>query len=291
MRPSRAHVWLPLAALVGGGMALGLGGLFVRLADTGPVSTAFWRLLLALPFMMALAGANEGSPRHLPLRPMLLVMLGGIAFATDLSLWHVGLGLTRLANATLFGNAASFVLMVWGFLAMRAWPNRFEWLAMALAVVGAAILMGRSLQVSTATLVGDLFALGAGLVYAAYLLMLSSARRQLGSWTMLALVSLAACPCLLLTANLLGESFWPQRWGPLLTLALVCQVGGQGLLVFAMRRVTPLMLGLGLLVQPAVAATSGAWWLGESLEWADVLGIVLVAGALTLSATRPTRGP
>ena len=160
---------------------------------------------------------------------------------------------------------------------------------MVLAVTGAGILMGRSLQVSTATLFGDFFALGAGLVYALYLLMLRSARSQLGSWTMLAMVSLAACPCLLLIANLLGESVWPYRWWPLLTLALVCQVGGQGLLVLAMRRVTPLMLGLGLLVQPAVAATIGAWWLGESLELADVLGIMFVAGALTLSATRQTR--
>lgn len=277
-------------ALIAGGVALGLGGLFVRLADTGPVSTAFWRLLLALPFMLALAGINDGSPRDIPRRPMLLVMLGGIAFATDLSLWHVGLGMTRVANATLFGNAASFVLMVWGFLVARAWPDRREWLVMVLAVVGAVVLMGRSLEISTGTLLGDLFALGAGLVYAVYLLMLRDARQQLGSWTMLVLVSIAACPCLLLFAVLMDESIWPHRWVPLVTLALVCQVGGQGLLVFAMRRFTPLVLGLGLLVQPAVAALSGAFLLGEALELPDVLGIVLVAGALALSAGRQVRG-
>ena len=44
------------AALLGGNAALALGPLWVRLADSGPVSAGFWRLALAIPFFV-LAGA------------------------------------------------------------------------------------------------------------------------------------------------------------------------------------------------------------------------------------------
>lgn len=289
VRSVRGRVWLPVLALFCGGVSLGLGGLFVRLADTGPVSTAFWRLLLALPFMALLARLNDPSPVDIPRRPLVLVALGGIAFAIDLSLWHVGVGMTRLANATLFGNGASLVLMVWGFVAARLLPDRQEWTAMVLAIGGAAILMGRSLEMSAATLAGDLFSLAAGLVYASYLLMLRSARQQIGPWTMLVLVSVAACPFLLLVAGIRGEDVWPRDWGPLVALAIISQVLGQGLLVYAMRHFSAMVLGLALLIQPAVAALSGVWFLGEHLALADLVGIVLVAAALAMAAAHQGR--
>src|SRR3546814_1876977 len=78
--------------------------------------------------------------------------------------------MTRLANAALFGNAGSLVLMVWGFIAWRRLPDGREWPALAAALIGAAILMGRSMEISPLTLLGDWFCLLAGLLYAGYLL-------------------------------------------------------------------------------------------------------------------------
>ncbi len=50
--------WLLLSALIAGNVALALGPWSVRLADSGPVSAAFWRLFLALPFLALLARTN-----------------------------------------------------------------------------------------------------------------------------------------------------------------------------------------------------------------------------------------
>ncbi len=61
----RPAAWLLLAALLGGNIALALGPWFVREADTGPVSAGFWRLFLALPFLVILARANgQRLARH-----------------------------------------------------------------------------------------------------------------------------------------------------------------------------------------------------------------------------------
>ena len=44
------------AALIVGSCALALGPWLVRLSGTGPVAAGFWRLSLALPFLLSLPG-------------------------------------------------------------------------------------------------------------------------------------------------------------------------------------------------------------------------------------------
>src|SRR5687768_15015072 len=210
----------PLAALVVGNVALALGPWFVRLADSGPVSAGFWRVALALPVLALLARANKQPLGGLSRGMIAAVLLGGVLFGLDVASWHLGIGLTRMTNATLFGNAGSLILMVWGFVAWRRLPRGSEWPAMAAALGGAAILMGRSFEISTATLVGDLFCLLAGVLYAGYLLILQGARKALGSWALLAWSSLGSVPVLHGIALALGEPVWPGDWTPILGLVV-----------------------------------------------------------------------
>jgi drug/metabolite transporter (DMT)-like permease len=280
---SSGHRLLPLAALLIGNAALALGPYFVRLADSGPISAGFWRLALAMPLLLLFA-SREPRPAGPPSRKLMLaVALSGVLFALDLSSWHVGIGYTRLGNATLFGNSGSLILMVWGFLAWRRWPQAREWLGIGAAVAGAAILLGRSFEVSTQTLMGDLFCLLAGLLYAGYLLILQDARRVLTSWRLLSWSGAASLPVLLFAAFLHGEPVWPHDWGPLVGLALSSQVVGQGLLVFSLRHFSPLAIGLALLTQPALAALAGWLAFGETLGAIDVFGMALLASALVIA--------
>jgi drug/metabolite transporter (DMT)-like permease len=276
------HRFLPLAALLTGNAALALGPWFVRLADSGPVAAGFWRLFLAMPVLLLFAH-REGPGAPVGRKMLLTIALGGVFFALDLSSWHVGIGYTRLGNAALFGNSGSLILMVWGFVAWRRWPGLREWLAVLAALAGAAILLGRSFEVSVATLDGDLFCLLAGLLYAGYLLILQDARRAMGSWRLLSWSSAAGVPVLLVVALLHGEPVWPHDWGPLVGLALSSQVIGQGMLVYSLRHFPPLAIGLALLTQPAIAALAGWLAFGETLGPIDVVGMVLLAAALVIA--------
>ena len=276
--------WLLLAMLLAGNAALALGPWFVRLADSGPIAAGFWRVTLALPALFLLARWQEGgAPPPLPRKVAWAVVLGGVLFAFDLASWHVGIGYTRLGNAALFGNSGSLILMVWGFLMVRRWPAGREWLAIAAALGGAAILLGRSFEVSLQTLIGDLFCLLAGILYAGYLLILQDARKALGAWRLLARSSAAGVPVLLVAALLAGEPVWPHNWGPVVGLALSSQLIGQGLLVYSLRHFPPLAIGLALLTQPAIAALAGWLAFGETLGLVDVIGMALLAAALVLA--------
>lgn len=286
--------WLLFLALLAGNVALALGPWAVRLADTGPVSAAFWRLALALPFLVLLAQATGQRLGGIPPRILAMVAVGSLAFAADLAAWHYGIALTRLGNATMFGNAGSIVLLLWGFIVSRTLPESLEWLTIVFALGGATILLGQSFEISAATLVGDLFCLAAGLCYVIYLLTLQRARAQIGAWSLLVWVSLFGCPALLVAALAMGEPVLPGSqgggWGALVAVSFLSQLLGQGLLVFSMRHFPPLIIGLALLTQPALAAAIGFYAYGEVLTPFDLLGMALLGSALVAARVRGERG-
>lgn len=280
--PAQGWNWKHLAALIAANVALALGAWWVRLADSGPVSAGFWRLTLPLPLLFLLAKTNR-QPIVLPRRTMLIIALAGLAFGLDLASWHIGIGMTKLANATLFGNSGSLIVMIWGLIALKRKPRGAELLAVVSAFTGAAILFGRSLEVSTQTLVGDLLCLLAGLFYACYIIPLQQAREAAGNWSLLAWSSLAGAPLMLALAIAMGEPVWPQVWWPVVGLAITSQVIGQGLLVYALRHFQPLVIGLALLCQPAIGILAGWLTFGETMGLSDVIGMVLVAAALVIA--------
>lgn len=278
---------LPFLAVVVANVALAFGPWFVRLADTGPVASAFWRITLAAPLLVLMALGSGARPVRL--RPMLWIVLagGGLCFAADLGSWHLGILRTTLANATLFGNTATLIFPLYGFLVARAWPTRTQGVALALAAIGAGLLMGRSFQVDPRNLVGDLLCLLAGLLYTVYFICMARARDVMAPLPALALSTLASVLPLLLFATLLGERIWPSSWWPLIGLALASQVFGQGLMIYALGQLSPLVVGLALLIQPVVGATIGWLAYGERLGLPDLIGVLLVAAALVLVRRGP----
>jgi drug/metabolite transporter (DMT)-like permease len=281
--PRYAWTWRHFVALMAGNVMLALGPWSVRLSDAGPVATGFWRLALALPLLAALALGNRQRLTGFRGRTWLAMAGAGALFAADLAAWHLGIARTRLGNSTLFGNSGSLILMVWGVIALRRAPHRGEWLALAAACAGAAILFGRSLEISAKTLAGDLFCLLAGFFYAFYILLLQNERARLGGWSLLFWSSLLGAPLLLGLALALGETIAPQNWWPVFALALGSQVIGQGLLVYSLRHVPPLLIGLVLLTQPSISVVIGWFAFGEAVTAWDGAGMLLVAAALVLA--------
>lgn len=275
------------AALVGGNLALSLTALVVRFADTGPVAAGLWRLALALP-VLALLMMRETGGRLPSTRALWIATGAGVFFALDLAAWHLGILQTKVANATLFGNSASLLLVLWGILLARTLPRGWQAWAILLAFAGSALLMGQSYEASSAYLVGDLLSLLAGALYTGYVLMMQRVRDEIGPWSALAISSAAGIPILLGCALALGETIMPTNWTPLITLALMSQIVGQGLLIWALPRFSPLVVGLTLLVQPVVAAVAGWLIFGELLSAVELLGGAMVAASLVLIRL-PTR--
>lgn len=271
-----------LLALIIANALLALGPMFVRFADTGPVASAFWRMAIALPLIAGLAVVTgKGRPGFTPVL-ILIIAVSGVLFAADLASWHLGIVRTKAANATLFGNSASLIFPIYGFIVARTWPARRQIWALLIAAAGAGLLMGRSAELSPEHLAGDLLSFLAGVFYAAYFVAIARARETLAPLPLLAASTLASAVPLLALAWIMGERIMPTNWTPLILLALCSQVIGQGLMVYALGRMSPLVIGLTLLTQPVVAALTGWIAFNETLGAPDLIGAALVGLALVL---------
>jgi drug/metabolite transporter (DMT)-like permease len=287
-RPSRGavnrsnHHPFAFPALLIGSSALAVGPWLVRMTGVGPVAAGFWRLALALPFLFAIA-CIVGQPVHWPGRVLgLIIAFAAFFFAADLAAWHVGIHMTKLGNATLFGNVASFAFAGWGLWLARSWPSPVQGASLILAAVGAALLMGSSAELSVRNLQGDMLALSAGLLYAGYLIAVERARETLAPLPLLFLSSALGAMMLLPFSMLLGETIIPDNWTFVVILAISSQVVGQGLLVYAIGGLSPLVVGLTLLTQPAISAFIGWSVYGETLSLLDWIGAAAIAAALIL---------
>ncbi len=269
-------------ALILANLVLAAGPWMVRLADVGPVAAGFWRLALALPFL-AFIGWRQHRGRPFPGWWLVAVIaVGGLFFAADLAAWHAGILRTKLANATLFGNFASFLFTIYGFVLLRAAPRPLQLLAFGLAMIGTALLLGNSYELSAAHFAGDLLALLAGLFYAFYLVAVDRARQTMKPWPVLAIATAGGVLPILLFAIALGEQVVPHDWLPVIALSLSSQLIGQGLLVYAMGYLSPVVVGLCFLLQPIASAAIGWIAFGERLSAGDGIGAALICAALVL---------
>ena len=272
-----------------GSSALAIGPWLVRLAGVGPVAAGFWRLSLALPFLFALARV-AGQPVHWPGKTLGIVIgIAAFFFAADLAAWHVGIHMTKLGNATMFGNVASFAFAAWGLWLARSWPSPVQAGSLCLAALGTALLMSSSAELSARNLHGDMLALFAGLLYAGYLIAVERAREKLAPMPLLFLSSAMGAALLLPFSIAMGEQILPHNWTFVIVLAISSQVVGQGLLVYAIGALPPIVVGLTLLTQPAISAFAGWAAYGETLSPLDWIGAAAIAVALLLIRL-PQRG-
>ena len=273
-------------ALLLANLVLALGPWLVRLSqevsEVGPVAAGFWRLALAVPFLAFMAARQSRGKSLGRWQLVAAAAVGGIFFAADLAAWHAGILRTTLANSTLFGNFASFLFAIYGFVLMRSLPGRPQAAALALAAIGTALLLGNSFELSPRHFTGDLLALLAGLFYTFYLIAVDRARRTMGHWQVLAVATAAGSVPILLFALAIGESVMPSDWVPVILLSLSSQLIGQGLLVFAMGHLSPVLVGLCFLTQPIASAAIGWLVYDERLSAADGVGALLICAALVL---------
>ena len=277
---------LAFIALLVGNLALAAGPFLVRNSGVGPVSAGFWRMALALPFLWLLA-RMFGQPVHRPRKALTIaIALAAFFFAADLAAWHAGILLTKLGNATLFGNISSFFFAAWGLWLARKLPSPVQALALTLAAAGCGMLMWGSAELSAAHLRGDLLAAFAGLLYTFYLIIVERTRGELQPLPLLFLASLFGALMLLPASLAAGETIIPDDWTGLFALALCSQVVGQGLLVYALGHVPPLVVGIAMLTQPALSALLGWLYYGETFTPLDWTGAATIVIALVLVRLR-----
>ena len=279
---------LALLALLVSALGIASSGIFVRLAETGPTATGFWRGAIALPFL-AIWAWHDWRHGH---RPALIewrrffhaTFWAGLFFAGDLLLWHWSLILTSVAVSTLEANLAPIVVTLIAWLLYRERPRPLFLLALGIALAGVVLMVSPKLGETGGDLRGDVLGIGTAFFYAGYLLVIAKLRSGYGTGIVMFFTTLVFTLALLPIA--LTQQFVPETahgWLLVAGLALSAQVIGQSMIAYALAHLPATFGSLGLYLQPLIAAFYARAVLGEALEVIQIVGGVVVLAGIALA--------
>jgi drug/metabolite transporter (DMT)-like permease len=178
----------------------------------------------------------------------------------------------------------------WFLLGERIHPRGIA--GLALCLVGGTALVGHSYGFAPERLTGDFYGIVTAVFFAAYMLALRAARREIPAGTLSFISAAITTAILFVVAYVLEPRMLPQTaqgWTVLIALALISQVAGQGLLAFALGTLPAPFSSLVIFLE-AVAAALFAWIvLREALAPMQWLGGLLILGGIWIARPRNAR--
>jgi drug/metabolite transporter (DMT)-like permease len=272
-----------LGALLAGATCIAASPIFVRLSESGPTATAFWRVALAIPVLWLLYFLKPRArvARYGAQWPLLIA--AGLAFSGDLGFWHASIQHTSVANSTLLANLASIFVTLAAWIFLRERPSGLFLAGLGAALAGVAMLVHTSLEFSRTGLLGDALGVVTAIFYAGYILAVKGLRDR-GETTLhlMAVTSTITAIFLFPAALASGDRMLPASaygWWVLLGLALVSHAAGQGLIAYALAHLPAAFSSVSLLLQPVMAALFAYLILSESVVPLQILGgLVVLAG-------------
>lgn len=280
-------------------------GLFAHraLAEATPLAIAAWRLGLAALFFLGLSALGPArSRRPLPPSPLtppvrLRLTLGGLCLALHFVSWFAALDRTPVARATLLACTTPLWATLGASVLGRRRPSARDGLALLVAGLGLwLVTRGGVGAVSRTTLSGDALGLTAGLLFAAYLLLMEGLHETVSSQRQVTVAYAVAAAVLwaaLLARHGVTLSYSPGVWRALLGMTLGPQVFGHTLLNWSLRHFSSSRVSFAILLEPVIAALLAWAILGQRLPPGQLAGGVLVLCALALvigGQTREERG-
>ena len=275
-------------------VSISFSAIFVRLAAVSPVTSTFYRGAYAAPILAVIWLSRRSSDAR-GARERWVAVVSGLILAADLALWHESIALVGAGLGTVIAN----VQVV--FVAMAAWllfgerPTRGRIVVIAVVLGGVALTSGlaRRDAYGSNPVAGAVIGVGAGLFYAAFLLVYREANRTPGPRSgplmdcTLGMV-IGAVACAVFDRHF---TFTPGRaahlW--LVLLAIGSQVIGWLLIGRALPALPLVETSILLLGQPIFTVLWGMWLFDERLSALQWLGSAIVlAGVATLS-TQGTR--
>lgn len=278
---------------------LSSGSTIVKSADTSGTVVAAWRLLLAtLAWWVVLAVRHRWKATPYPSRATWRAVIpAGVFFGLDLVLFFTALNSTSVAHAEFIGSLTPLLLVPIGIVAFGERPRPVALPFGLVTLVGLAAFMFTGASDGSASLRGDVIAVGALAAWVCYLSFGRRARATVGVSEFMTVVMtiglVIAAPISLVTA---GDQLWPlsgRTWFLVALLTVVTGMVGHALIAVAQRLLDVGTISVIQVLNP-LAAVTWAWVvLGERVAAVQIPGMVLIVGGLVgfVAVNRQRRAP
>jgi drug/metabolite transporter (DMT)-like permease len=280
--------------MLAGAVMISTAAPLVRAAEAPTLTAAFYRMVvgtIALFLIAKLRGETLSSDwRH-----VVRALPAGVFFTFDLYLWHESILLVGPGLATILVNLQVLILGAAGFLVFKERVTWRFYAGIAFILPGVWMLVGLGSGASSETFGrGVIYGLMAAAAYAGFVLSMrvtQSAEDGPAPSVNLAFASMWTGVGSVVLAMLTGEwSFWvissPKVALLLLAYGVVCQSIGWLLITRASPQLPAALVGLFLLVQPALAFVWDVAFFDRATSWFDVVGILLVLLGVFMASFR-----
>ena len=284
------------AALAAGVVAISWSAIFVRWANMPGIASAFYRVFfasLALWPILLFSRRRRFSP--IDRRIVWLALLAGIFFAGDVGSYNVSVLHTSAGSATFLGNNAPLVVGLLTWAITRRLPSRHFWIALAIGVSGAYLIVRVDVQHLGSRLSADYLAILASICFALYLLATERLRETCDTAILVALSTTASAFALLFVA-LWGHISLAvpdiSSLAALVGLGLVCQLTGYLCLTYALGHLPATITSIVMLAAAPLTALLALLFFKEQFAGLQILGAGLVLlGIRIVSNTRRDQQP
>jgi len=283
-----------VAAVVLAFAGLSLGSTLAKLSGSPGVVVAFWRFLIGAVVWhawIAVRRARTRSARTIDGRAWRVAAVPGVVFGVNLACFFSGATLTPIAHAEFISALTPVVLIPVAALVLKERAPRSALAGGAVALAGVTLILGQAPEAGT-SLAGDLLVVGAVVAWVIYLMTAKAARTSLDTSVFMAVMTTAAGLTALPLALVAGGGPGPlvgltaRGWAVVAVLAVTAGTISHGLLAWAQSRVAVGTISMLQLAQPALGVLWAAMVLGEAVTLLQVVGMVIVLGAVGTIAWR-----
>lgn len=264
------------------------GNIMVAKVPLGGLQIAFWRILLAAVVYSAVAFATG---HRITLDHLRRSAATGVAIAFQIALFFVALKSTTVASATIIGSLVPILLIG---VAARRFGERVTGFLVGISAVclgGVVLVMSGASSSSSWSLRGDLLSVVALVFFSAYFALGKSAREHVPALEFQSCLWIVASVVLLPVAIVdAGGIEVPEASTWLWLLALLAIPGtGHLLMNWSHPRVRLSISSMLTLAVPVLTTVAGVVFLDQSVGAAQVVGIAVVLGALSMVIRREAR--
>ncbi len=262
----------------------------VRLVTVSPTTSGFYRLILggiALGLYLILTGRKLSFSKT----AWIALIGSAIFFALDLWFWHRSIMFVGPGLATLLANFQVFFMTAAGVLLLRQRPGGIQLVAIPLAMVGLAMIVGLDWQgLQHDYRIGVIFGLLTAVCYAGYLLTMRQARTDSPHAVPsreIAVLSLIAASILGVVAIAEGESLAIPSLNDAIWLAcygILIHAVGLMFIASSLAKVTTTEVGLALLLQPSLSFTWDILFFDRPLTMMEGAGAAVALTAIYLGS-------
>ncbi len=255
---------------------------WVKIAQVAPSVSGFYRMFIGGSLLLLLSLVKRYDLWR-GWRYFSWLFLAAFFFALDLFFWHRSIFYVGPGLATVLGNFQVFFMALAGYLFFKERIGLGFIMGLLITIAGLFLLVGINWSdLSSQYRTGVIYGLLTALAYTGFMLSLrhiQSSKNSLTAFVNLGIMSLLCAGLLLLELTFSGYNITipsAQSLLSLLILGIVCQVIGWVLITQSMPNLPASIVGVVLLLQPALSMLWDVIFFDRPISISDILGLAMV---------------